>query len=131
MKAKSHRGFQRCLPETGSRSYYVVFIWLTTRPHLRDSDFYDPAAWFKPLLEHANMVFKRYLTPKGELSIDESFIGTKARSVMTQYIPSKSSKLGIKIWMLVQAATVISFTLCHTKVDGMIQFRTVSYMVVS
>jgi hypothetical protein len=77
------------------------------------------------------MVFKRYLTPKGELSIDESFIGTKARSVMTQYIPSKSSKLGIKIWMLVQAATVISFTLCHTKVDGMIQFRTVSYMVVT
>ena len=107
MKAKSHRGFQRCFPETGSRSYYVVFIWLTS-PHLRDSDFYDPYAWFKPLLEHANMVFKRYLTPKGELSIDESFIGTKARSVMTQYIPSKSSKLGIKIWMLVQAATVHS-----------------------
>lgn len=71
----------------------------------RDSDFYDPSAWFKPLLEHANMVFKRYLTPKGELSIDESLIGTKARSIMTQYIPSKSSKLGIKIWMLVQAAT--------------------------
>ena len=71
----------------------------------RDRDFYDPSAWFKPLLEHANMVFKRYLTPKHELSIDESLIGTKARSVMTQYIPSKSSKFGIEIWMLVEAAT--------------------------
>ena len=83
-------------------------------PPQRDSDFYDPSAWFKPLLEHANMVFKRYLTPKREPSIDESLIGTKARSVLTQYIPSKGSKFGIKIWMLVEAATgyIIHFVPC-------------------
>ncbi|CAC5400421.1 unnamed protein product [Mytilus coruscus] len=52
-----------------------------------------------------NGKFTRYLTPKRELSIDESLIGTKARTVMTQYIPSKSSKFGIKLWMLVEAAT--------------------------
>ncbi|XP_071156425.1 piggyBac transposable element-derived protein 4-like [Mytilus edulis] len=71
----------------------------------RNSEFYDPSAWFKPIVEHANMVFKRYLTPKRELSIDESLIGTKARTIMTQYIPSKSSKFGIKLWMLVEAST--------------------------
>ncbi|CAC5373928.1 unnamed protein product [Mytilus coruscus] len=48
---------------------------------------------------------QRYLTPKRELSIDESLIGTKARTVMTQYIQSKSSRFGIKLWMLVEAAT--------------------------
>ncbi|CAC5396371.1 unnamed protein product [Mytilus coruscus] len=63
----------------------------------RNSEVYDPSAWFKPIVEHANMVFKRYLTPKRELSIDET--------VKTQYIPSKSNTFGIKLWMLVEAAT--------------------------
>jgi hypothetical protein len=31
--------------------------------------------------------------------------GTKARSVMTQYIPTKSHKFGIKLWVLVEAVS--------------------------
>lgn len=49
------------------------------------------------------MQFKRYYTPNIELSIDESLVGTKARTVMTQYIPTKANKFGIKLWMLVEA----------------------------
>ena len=51
------------------------------------------------------MRFKQFYVPQQELSIDESLVGTKARSVMTQYIPTKSHKFGIKLWLLVEAAT--------------------------
>ena len=44
-------------------------------------------------------------TPTRQLTVDETLIGTKARSVMLQYIPTKHSKFGIKLWMLVEAAT--------------------------
>jgi hypothetical protein len=39
------------------------------------------------------------------LSVDEALVGTKARSVMTRYIPTKSHKLGIKLWVLVEAVS--------------------------
>ncbi|XP_052089776.1 piggyBac transposable element-derived protein 4-like [Mytilus californianus] len=71
----------------------------------RNSEHYNPAAWFKPLVDHANMQSKRYYTPNRELSIDESLVGTKARTVMTQYIPTKAHKFGIKLWMLVEATS--------------------------
>jgi hypothetical protein len=44
----------------------------------RNSDFYDPVAWFKPIMQHANNVFKRYISPNRELSVDEALVGTKA-----------------------------------------------------
>ncbi|CAC5391945.1 unnamed protein product [Mytilus coruscus] len=69
----------------------------------RNSEHYNPAAWFKPLVDHANMQFKQYYIRNRELSIDESLVGTKARTVMTQYIPTKAHKFGIKLWMLVEA----------------------------
>jgi hypothetical protein len=50
-------------------------------------------------------VFKRYISPNRELSVDEALVGTKARSVMTQYIPTKSHKFGIKLWVLVEAVS--------------------------
>lgn len=79
MKAKSHRGFQRCFPETGSRSYYVVFIWLTTRPHLRETVTFTIRPPGSNLFWNMlTCFFKRYLTLKHELSIDESLNGTKA-----------------------------------------------------
>ena len=71
----------------------------------RNSDFYDQAAWFKPIMQHANNVFKRYISPNRELSVDEALVGTKARSMMTQYIPTKSRKFGIKLWVLVEAVS--------------------------
>jgi hypothetical protein len=56
-------------------------------------------------MQHANNVFKRYISPNRELSVDEALVGTKARSMMTQYIPTKSRKFGIKLWVLVEAVS--------------------------
>lgn len=66
---------------------------------------YNPAGKFKPLIDHFNMRSKYLYTPDQKLSVDESLVATKARSVMTQYIPTKHSKFGIKLWMLVEAVT--------------------------
>lgn len=71
---------------------------------------YRPDAKFKPVIDHFNMRSKYLYKPSQKLSIDESLVACKARSVMTQYIPSKSSKFGIKFWMLVES---ISGFLCR------------------
>ena len=82
----------------------IVCTYNTKTPQ-RNTQHYNHAAWFNPLIDHANMRFKQFYVPQQELSIDESLVGTKARSVMTQYIPTKSHKFGIKLWLLVEAAT--------------------------
>ncbi|XP_063401149.1 piggyBac transposable element-derived protein 4-like [Mytilus trossulus] len=79
----------------------------------RNDPTYDPSAKFKPILDSLNMRSKYLYTPERNLSIDESLVGTRARSVMTQYIPSKSHKFGIKLWMLVES---ISGYLVHSTV---------------
>jgi hypothetical protein len=56
-------------------------------------------------MQHANNVIKRYISPNRGLSVDEALVGTKERSVMTQYIPTKSHKFGIKLWVLVEAVS--------------------------
>ncbi|VDI58727.1 Hypothetical predicted protein [Mytilus galloprovincialis] len=47
------------------------------------------------------------------LSIDESLIASKGRSSMIQYIPSKASKFGVKLWILAEA---VSDYICHISV---------------
>lgn len=62
---------------------------------------YDPCAKFQPLVEHANLKFRYHYTPHQELSVDESLIGTKCHTELTQYLPNKKHhKWGIKFWML-------------------------------
>ena len=64
-------------------------------------DKYDPCAKFKPLVEHANKVFKLHYKPHKELSIDESLVGTLCHSSITQYLLNKKHHhWGIKFWML-------------------------------
>lgn len=73
-------------------------------PHRQDPN-YDPAAKFKPLIQHANMMFQRYRQPRREVAVDESLVSSRGRSVMRQYIPSKVGKYGIKLWMICEAVT--------------------------
>ncbi|KAL6417077.1 hypothetical protein ACFW04_013006 [Cataglyphis niger] len=62
---------------------------------------YDPCAKFKPLVDHANKVFKLHYKPHIQLSIDESLVGTLCHSSITQYLPNKKHhRWGIKFWML-------------------------------
>lgn len=67
---------------------------------------YDPCGRFKPLIDHANRLFRHHYTPKQALSIDESLVGTKKRIGMTQYMPKKKHhRWGIKLWVLCDAIT--------------------------
>ena len=82
---------------------------------------YDPVAKFKPLVEHANRLFRHHYTPKQELSVDESLIGTKNKTQILQYLPNKHHhKWGIKLWMICEAVTgyVLGFTVYKGKRDN-------------
>lgn len=57
------------------------------------------------MLDFINSRFKYCYQPLRELSIDETLVATKGKSVMRQYIPTKSAKYGVKFWMLVEAAS--------------------------
>lgn len=70
----------------------------------RDSPGYDPTAKFEPVVTHANNKFKYHYSPHQHLNIDESLVGTKCRTSLTQYLPNKKHhKWGIKFWMLTDA----------------------------
>ncbi|XP_017759466.1 PREDICTED: piggyBac transposable element-derived protein 4-like, partial [Eufriesea mexicana] len=72
---------------------------------------YDPCVKFKPLVEHANRVFKLHYKPHKELSIDESLIGTLCHSSITQYLPNeKHHPWGIKLWMLCDSVSKYCLT---------------------
>ena len=58
---------------------------------------YKPSLRFKPLIDFVNRKFLHYYNPRRELSVDESLVGTKGKTSMLQYIPSKRSRLGSKI----------------------------------
>ena len=60
---------------------------------------------FQPLINFVNRKFLQYYNPRRELSVDESLVGTKGKTSMLQYIPSKRSRFGVKFWMLVESVT--------------------------
>lgn len=71
---------------------------------------YDPCAKFQPILDHANILFRHHYTAHPQLSVDESLIGTKCRTIMQQYLPNKKHhRWGIKVWMLCDS--VVSYCL--------------------
>lgn len=81
---------------------------------------YDPSAKFQPLVDHANRVFRTHYTPHRELSVDESLIGTKSRSKLTQYLPNKHHhRWGIKLWMLCDSVSkyCLGFSCYKGKLD--------------
>ncbi|KAI4474704.1 hypothetical protein M0802_015485 [Mischocyttarus mexicanus] len=72
----------------------------------RDYSEYDPTAKFEPVVAHANKIFKFHYSPYQHLSVDESLVGTKSRSALTQYLSNKKHhKWGIKFWMLNDAVS--------------------------
>lgn len=50
---------------------------------------YDPCGRFSMLVEQANRVFRTHYTPHRELSVDESLVGTKSHTAITQCLPNK------------------------------------------
>lgn len=71
---------------------------------------YDPCAKFQPIVDHANYLFRHHYTAHPQLSVDESLIGTKSRTMLQQYLPNKKHhRWGIKLWMLCDS--VVSYCL--------------------
>lgn len=67
---------------------------------------YDPCGRFSMLVDHANRVFRSHYTPHRELSVDESLVGTKSHTAITQYLPNKHHhRWGIKLWMICDSVT--------------------------
>ena len=54
------------------------------------------------------------------MTIDESMVGSKARCSMIQYIPSKPTRYGFKVWVLADSITgyIIEFELYQGQEDG-------------
>ena len=79
--------------------------------HLNDNAFaaprnhpgYDPLHKVRPMIDMLRMVFGAYYNPERELSVDEAMIPFRGRSVFKQYIPSKPTKWGIKVWMICES----------------------------
>jgi hypothetical protein len=87
-----------------SRNRYqniLKFLHLVDKkiPKRNDSS-YKPSLRFKPLIDFVNRKFLHYYNPRREMSVDESLVGTKGKTSMLQYIPSKRSGFGVKFWML-------------------------------
>ena len=67
---------------------------------------YDACARFQPMIEQFNSKSRHHYTPRQNLSVDESLIGTKNRTQLIQYLPNKHHhKWGIKLWMLCESLT--------------------------
>lgn len=71
---------------------FFVTFW-KTRQHVQVQD--------------ANTMFTRYYQSQQDICVDETLLGTRGRTAMLQYIPSKHLKFWVKIWVLVESATNI------------------------
>ena len=64
-------------------------------------------------MNHLSAVFLIYYQPSHQLSIDEMMIGTQFQISFLQYMPKKTIRFGIKVWIIaeVRTAYVLDFTI--------------------
>ncbi|CAC5398923.1 unnamed protein product [Mytilus coruscus] len=109
----------RCMFSRNRFQNILKFLHLVDTKKLpkRNDPAYKPSQRFKPLLDFVNRKFLRYYNPHRELAVDESLVGTKGKTSMLQYIPSKRSRFGVKFWMLVESVTgyVLQMDVYHGK----------------
>ncbi|CAG2230314.1 unnamed protein product [Mytilus edulis] len=109
----------RCMFSRNRFQNILKFLHLVDTKKLpkRNDPAYRPSQRFKPLLDFVNRKFLRFYNPRRELAVDESLVGTKGKTSMLQYIPSKRSRFGVKFWMLVESVTgyVLQMDVYHGK----------------
>lgn len=69
----------------------------------RDDPSFDRFHKLKPVISHYNKKFAELYSPKKHISIDESLVLFKGRLHFRQYIPSKRSRYGIKLYKLCES----------------------------
>lgn len=72
---------------------------------IRGDPEYDRLHKVRPLLNMLSENFKKVFSPSRFLSVDESMIPFKGRSMLKQYMPLKPIKRGFKVWVLCCAVT--------------------------
>ena len=84
------------------------------------NDGYDPLFKVRPILDTVRATCKDRNKPSAEISIDEAMVGFNGRLHWKQYIPSKPTKYGIKIWCAAEAKTgyLLNFAVYTGKQGG-------------
>lgn len=70
-----------------------------------DNPSHDRLFKVRPLLDHLNTTWKTAYHPNCEVSVDESVVAFKGRTIMSVYKPNKPHKWGLNAWALSDART--------------------------
>lgn len=73
--------------------------------HNRDDPNYSPLAKFQSIVYSFNRHSGNHYKPTQNSGIDDSFLPTKGRSSIIQYIPSKAPNFGVKLWVFAETVT--------------------------
>ena len=78
----------------------------------------SPLGKVQLLLDFLAVSFASFYKPDRELTVDEAMVGFKGRSTLKQYIPSKPTKWGYKIWCLCNHNYTLAFKVCEGARSG-------------
>ena len=90
----------RCMFSRNRYQNVLKLLYLVDKKKIpkRNDSSYKPSLRFKPLIDFVNRKFLHYHNPRRELSVDESLVGTKGKTSMLQYIPSKRYVLQMTVY---------------------------------
>lgn len=97
-----------------SKMSYNRYVLINRFLHLADNSQepkrgeanFDPWYKIRPVLDHINRKFKKHFTAGRVVSIDESIVGMKNRTIYIQYIPNKRhNRFGIKKFEICDSKT--------------------------
>ena len=78
----------------------------------RDQEGYDPLYKVRPLISATQESFQSGFYPGQNLTVDEAMVKFKGRCSFRQYLPSKPTKYGLKVWALCDADTYYMCRFC-------------------
>lgn len=96
----------------------------------KSTEDYDHLHWARPLMERICMNCKSIYHPRRHLVVDDRLFGTKARRGIKQYTKVRSTKCGLKLFVLADfSGYVIDFILYSGKSNRGLSFDVVATLV--
>ena len=79
----------------------------------------DKYAKLRPVVDMLRANFRSHWVPAQDVTIDESMVASKARCSMVQFVPSKPTRFGFKVWCIADSITgyIIEFEMYEGKKD--------------
>ncbi|XP_068089438.1 piggyBac transposable element-derived protein 4-like [Hyperolius riggenbachi] len=108
-----------CIPIYSAKISRCRFQMLLTCLHFSNNDddvgtdnpAHNRLFKLRPFIDHLNKVFAEAYVPEQKIAIDESLIPYHGRLAIKQYIPSKRSRYGIKLYKLCESGSGYTFKL--------------------